>query len=89
MIAAYPAKGYDMNTITVHMIDTANGQKVERRIDISNLSVPDYSASPGWECNKIETNPAKQRQMLEAWINQRANEQHATILQLEGWEIEL
>lgn len=73
--------------IKVKMIDLFTGELVERTIDISNFSVPDYTAPDGWECNVIATNKEQQVKLLNSWIEQRANPQHDTVLSLESFEV--
>ena len=70
-----------MDTIIVTMIDTKTNKIVERRIDISNFYVP-YQ-----ECWKVTTDENEQREMLNDWIKDRANDQHDTILKLSDWKI--
>ena len=76
-----------MNTITVNMKDLFTNKPVTRNIDISNFSVINYDAPAGWECNKIEDNKDKQRAILENWIEDRANDQHDTWLELVSWSV--
>lgn len=76
-----------LQTITVNMIDGFTGKPVTREIDISNFSVNDCSAPAGWECDKIEDDKEKQRALLERWINERANDQHDTFLELVSWSV--
>ena len=78
-----------MKTITVNMIDllTDNQDEVVRTIDISNIQVPNYDAPIGWECDKIETDKEKQIKLIEKWIDDRANNQHETILELVSFTI--
>ena len=79
-----------MKNITVKMKDllTENEEIITRVIDISNFQVPDYSAPCGWECDRIEDRPEKQRELLERWIDDRASAQHETILELVSWSID-
>lgn len=74
-----------MLSVTLFMQDELNGNKVERTIDGSNLMVPDNSTF-GWECNKIGTSEEIESN-LNNWIKERGNQQHETLLTLEGWKI--
>jgi len=74
-------------TIIVNMIDSFSQQPVKREIDISNFSVPDTNAASGWECDIITHDNSLQRDILNSWIEDRANEQHNTVLELIDWEI--
>ena len=76
-----------MNTITVNMTDAFTNEPVVRNIDISNFRVNDCSAPDGWECYKIEAREDKQRAILEGWIEDRANDQHDTFLNLVSWSV--
>lgn len=68
------------STVTLHMTDEFTGRKVVRSIDITNVM---SSGSTMWELRGKN----EQRKNLEAWIEQRGNEQHNTILRLDSWEI--
>ena len=74
-----------MLSVTIFMQDELNGNKVERTIDGSNLMVADNSTF-GWECNKIGTSEEIESN-LNNWIKERGNQQHETLLTLEGWRI--
>lgn len=78
---------YHKTDIRVEMIDLATNENVTRTIDISNFHVIDYDAPAGMEGDKIERDSEKQKELLERWINERANEQHETFLQLKSWTI--
>jgi ribosome recycling factor len=75
-----------MKTVTLFMFDELNEKQVERTIDISNVTVADTNAPDGWECDVIGTTE-QQRKGLNAWISERGNEQHDTILTLQSWAI--
>ena len=62
--------------INVVMLDTLNNKKVTRVIDISNLY---FDNGTCWE---VERNVETQKAMLNEWIEDRANGQHETILEL-------
>ena len=67
-------------TVTVKMNDILNSIEVERTIDIVNImSSGDFC----WELKGKED----QRANLERWIEERANDQHDTILDLIDWTI--
>ena len=67
-----------MKTVTVTMIDELTGKEVVRTIDATN------AYSNGSECWELR-GENEQRTNLENWINERANEQHNTILSLISW----
>ena len=68
-----------MNTVTLQMNDLLNECTVERTIDATNA----YSnGSVCWELKGKE----EQKENLERWISERANQQHDTILELSSWE---
>jgi hypothetical protein len=67
-----------MQTVTLNMTDLSTGQIIERTIDATNAY---SSGSVCWEL-KGET---EQRKNLNRWINERGNEQHNTILDLNFW----
>jgi hypothetical protein len=75
-----------MKTVTLIMLDELTEKQVERTIDISNVTVPNYNAADGWECDIIGT-VEQQRKGLNMWINERGNQQHETILTLVSWSI--
>ena len=76
-----------MTTITANMIDLFTNAPVTRSIDISNFLVINYETPDGWEGNKIEDDKEKQRAILESWIEDRANDQHDTFLELTSWAV--
>ena len=76
-----------MQAINTKMKDLFTGKEIERRIDISNITRPDYNAPTGWECDIVEPDPERQRAMIERWIVDCANDQHETLLELVSWEI--
>ena len=75
-----------MGTITVKMYDELNQVNVERVICNSNAMLPNDNAPLGWECNVIGTDE-QIKNNLNAWIRERANDQHDTILTLLSWEL--
>lgn len=74
-----------MTTITVIMIDhlTEELARVERTIHIGNICVPDNV----WNCDRVATDDAVIRAALTRWIDDRACQQHDTILELESYRI--
>jgi len=74
------------HTVTVKMTDLFNGNEVVRTICASNIMVSDSSAVLDFECQTLASKE-KQKALLNAWINDRANEQHNTILELQSWTI--
>jgi hypothetical protein len=71
--------GDNMYEVTVEMRDEFTGKTVTRVIDGSNLMVHDG------ETSYMTHNPETQSQLLKTWIEERANEQHETILSLVSW----
>lgn len=69
-----------MTQVIVKMVDTNTNKECVRTIDISNVMI---SKDNGWVL------PSKERQELELlnWIEERANEQHNSIMQLSSFEI--
>lgn len=78
-----------MKQIKVVMRDllSENEELIERFIDISNFSIPNYKAQLNFEHNIITEDENKQKEILENWISERANDQHETLLELVSWEI--
>ena len=76
-----------MRNVIVKMYDELNEVEVTRTICATNLHVPNYNAPIGWEGNIMGTEE-QQRANLNAWITDRANAQHDTILTLISWELE-
>ena len=65
--------------VTVKMKDAFTGESVERTIDKTNaMNMQDDGFFMGTE--------SEQKSNLEDWINERANEQHETFLDLVSWE---
>ena len=65
--------------VIVKMKDAFTGESVERTIDKTNaMNMRDDGFSMG--------TVAEQKENLEEWINDRANEQHETFLDLVSWE---
>jgi len=65
--------------VTVKMKDAFTGEAVERTIDKTNaMNMQDDGFFMGTE--------SEQKVNLEDWINERANEQHETFLDLVSWE---
>ena len=75
-----------MRTVTVNMKDELNDVNVERTIDLSNVLVNNKNAKYGFECHVVGSN-AEIEASLNNWIEERANEQHDTILTLISWTI--
>jgi hypothetical protein len=69
-----------MENVTVTMNDLFTGKQVERTIDITNVMIA------GSECQEIAPRHIQER-LLNEWIEDRANEQHDTILELVSWEV--
>lgn len=70
-----------MRNVTLKMIDIFTEQEVVRTIDATNA----YSNGGfGWMLQGED----EQRQNLENWISERANDQHDTTLDLISWEFE-
>ncbi len=67
-----------MYIIKVEMKDLFTGEVVSRDIDGSNFSIHYNGGMPSTE---------KQRQILLNWIEERANQQHDTYLELVSWSI--
>ncbi len=67
-----------MKTVTLEMHDEMTGENVTRTIDATN------AYSNGSECWELR-GENEQRANLENWIDERANEQHNTILTLISW----
>ena len=65
--------------IKVTMLDTLNNKEVTRDIDISNIYIDNGT------CWQVATSPERQRELLNEWIEDRANDQHETILELVSW----
>lgn len=70
-----------MSNVTVEMRDEITGEIVTRVIDSSILVVHDG------ETSHIATTFEKQKELLNQWIVDRANEQHETILSLVYWNM--
>tara|TARA_R110000765_G_scaffold292026_4_gene387659 strand:+ start:1727 stop:1951 length:225 start_codon:yes stop_codon:yes gene_type:complete len=68
-----------MYEVNITMKDASNGKTVSRTIDGSNLMVHNGETSHIASCPEI------QRTLLQQWINERANEQHGTMLELVSW----
>lgn len=66
-----------MKQIYVEMFDELNEETTERVIDITNFTLI-TGVIPS-----LET----QKEILLTWINERANQQHDSILTLIGWSI--
>ena len=64
--------------VNLVMRDFYTGQEVTRSIDKINAYT---NGSTCWELRDA----ASQRKALEAWIEDRGNEQHDTILELVSW----
>ena len=65
--------------VTVTMKDAFTGEAVERTIDKTNaMNMKDDGFFMGTE--------QEQKENLEDWINERANEQHETFLDLVSWK---
>ena len=67
-----------MKKVTLQMRDEMTGENVTRTIDATN------AYSNGSECWELR-GENEQRANLENWIDERANEQHNTILSLISW----
>ncbi len=68
--------------IKVIMKDTLNNDKeITRDIDISNFYI---NGGSSWV---VSSDVERQRKMLLDWIEERANEQHNTLLELKAWYI--
>jgi hypothetical protein len=65
--------------VEVTMNDELSGEIVTRTIDKTNAM---KSGSSCWELG----NEASQRNRLENWIQERANQQHETLLTLISWK---
>jgi len=76
----------DRIKVTMKDLLDKNQKQVERIIDISCFSIPDYNAPSGWESNIIAP-IEKQAELLKRWISDFANEQHNTLLELVSFEI--
>lgn len=77
-----------MNNLTVTMFDELNEVEVTRTIAGQNALVPNTSAALGFEHDVIGTDEQIESN-LKAWIKDRANGQHETILTLVGWKWDL
>lgn len=69
-----------MNTVTVNMKDAFTGKAVTREIDITSIM---NCRNDGFFLGT----ELEQKENLECWIEERANEQHETFLDLVSWEI--
>ena len=69
-----------MKTVTLNMTDLLTDKIVERIIDVTNAM---KSGAEYW----VLGTEASQRERLEMWISDRANEQHETYLCLNSWVI--
>ena len=67
-----------MKKVTLEMHDEMTGENVTRTIDATN------AYSNGSECWELR-GENEQRANLENWIDERANDQHNTILSLISW----
>ena len=67
--------------INVTMLDTKNNKEVVRVVDISVIY---FDNGTCWE---VERNVEAQRALINEWIDERANDQHETILALVSWYI--
>ena len=67
--------------VTVKMTDAFTGEAVERTIDKTNAMNMKVKVDGFFMGTEQE-----QRVNLEEWINDRANEQHETFLDLVSWE---
>lgn len=65
-----------MKVIELKMNDLLNDKIVTRQIDLSNIFT---GHKPATKENQTE--------LLNRWINERGNDQHETILELDSWEI--
>ncbi len=70
-----------MKTVTIQ-VKGANGREWTRELDISNLCYEDGNGN-----NRVATSRAVQEMMLNDWIKDRGNEQHATELTLVDWHV--
>jgi hypothetical protein len=79
-------KTHDMTTVTLKMWDELNEVNVERTINGSNILVDNSKAAWGWESHVVGTDKQIEDN-LNAWISERGNEQHDTLLTLKSWAI--
>lgn len=75
-----------MRNVIITMEDLLEEKEVVRTIDISNITVPNHKAALDFE-HDVVGNEEQQRKGIEAWISERGNKQHNTILELKSWEI--
>lgn len=65
-----------MRAVKVTMTDDFTGETITREIDITNVMI-----------NNMIASDAQITENLNQWINQRANQQHETILTLVSYEL--
>ena len=70
-----------MTSLTINMTDTMTGKEIIRTVDISVIYIDNGTC---WEVAKGEE---RQRGLINEWIEDRANDQHDTILELNSWTI--
>lgn len=71
----------NLKTLTINMTDLFTEKEIIRTVDISVIQ---FDNGTCWEVAKMEEN---QRRLIEKWIEDRANDQHDTILTLNSWVI--
>ena len=75
-----------MQKVYIVLFDELDEIEVTREIDAGVLYGPNTKAALDFE-HDIVGDQAQQKARLEAWIDERANAQHETILTLVSWEI--
>lgn len=70
-----------MTDMTINMTDTLTGKEITRTVDISVIHIDNGTC---WEVAKGEE---RQRGLIKEWIEELANDQHDTILDLNSWTI--
>lgn len=70
-----------MTNLTINMTDTLTGKEVVRTVDISVIQ---FDNGTCWE---VAGDLKVQDRLIKEWIEDRANDQHDTILELNSWTI--
>jgi len=70
-----------MTNVTLNMTDLFTEKEIIRTVDISVIQ---FDNGTCWEVAKGE---GRQRGLINEWIEDRANDQHDTILTLNSWVI--
>jgi len=69
-----------MQKVFMTLRDELTGEKIERSIDASNVTIPQGDLM-------VIADPEKQFKLLEKWIEERGNAQHNTALSLICWYV--